>query len=157
MDGGFVAVETGLLAQVPCKSFRQFVEMHETAVFTFCYRLLGSAAVAEDVAEAAFEEVYARFPAVSLVDVLAAARRRCRQRRRERWAGPETAVADIQCLFNGLTVSECEVMALRYGCRLNFEEIATVLGLSAEDVRATLRQGRWRVANLEMARLAGQN
>jgi len=48
-------------------------------------------------------------------------------------------------------------MALRYGCRLNFEEIATVLGLSAEDVRATLRQGRWRVANLEMARLAGQN
>lgn len=141
-----------------CGSFREFVQVYETAVFTFCYRLLGDAATAECVAAAAFQEIHAHFPAVSLVDVLAAARRCCLvQQQTGRVCGANTAVNDIQYLFDQLPMSEREVMALRYGCKLNFAEMAAVLNTSCETVRAALRQGRWHVANLAQIRLAGQN
>ena len=140
------------------ESFREFVQVYETAVFTFCYRLLGDAATAECVAAAAFQEIHARFPAVSLVDVLGAARRCClKQRQTGRVCGTDTAVTDIQYLFDQLPMPEREVMALRYGCKLDFAEMAAVLNTTCEAVRAALRQGRWRVANLEQLRLAGQN
>lgn len=153
------AESTGIESSVRavCSSFQQFVLAHETAVFTFCYRMLGSSGAAESVAETAFLDTCPRFPAVSLMDVLAAAAVRCREQLR--YSGPlrETAVTNIQYLFNQLPVSEREVMALRYGCQLNFTEIAAILNSSGDFVRDTLRQGRWRTANLEQARLAGQN
>jgi len=134
-------------------SFQQFVEVHETAVFTFCFRMLGSGRKAESVAETAFLDTCPRFPAVSLVDVLAAAAIRCRQQLRSSGPLRETAVNDIQHLFNQLPVPEREVMTLRYSCKLNFAEIATILNTSGEAVRSALRQGRWHAAQLEQARL----
>ncbi len=148
---------TELSAQVIGTSFEQFVKLHETAVFTFCYRMLGSTRTAEDMAETAFLDVCPRFPAVSLVDVLVAARGRCRIQLRFVEYLRETAVTDIQLLFNKLPVPEREVMALRYGCKLNFTEIAAILNTSGEVVRNTLRQGRWRAANLGQASLANKN
>lgn len=138
-------------------SFRQFIEAHETAVFTFCFRMLGRTETAEAVAETAFLDICPCFPTISLVDVLAAAANRCREQLRCSEPMRETAVNDIQYLFNQLPIPEREVMALRYGCQLNFTEIAAILNSSGESVRNTLRQGRWRTANLEQARLAGQN
>jgi DNA-directed RNA polymerase specialized sigma24 family protein len=138
-------------------SFQQFVKVHETAVFTFCYRMLGNNRTAESVAETAFLDTCPCFPAVSLVDVLAAAVVRCREQLRYSGLLRETAVTDIQHLFNQLPVPEREVMALRYGCQLNFAEIAAILKTSGEVVRNMLRQGRWRTANLEQARLSNQN
>jgi DNA-directed RNA polymerase specialized sigma24 family protein len=138
-------------------SFQQFVKVHETAVFTFCYRMLSNTSLAETAAETAFLDACPRFPAVSLVDVLAAARNRCREVLQHYGCLGETAVTDIQHLFNQLPVPEREVMALRYGCKLNFAEIAAVLDTSGEAVRDALRQGRWHAANLEQIRVAGQH
>lgn len=137
--------------------FHQFVKVHETAVFTFCYRMLSNTGLAESAAETAFLDTCPRFPAVSLVDVLAAARGRCREVLLQCGCLGETAVTDIQSLFNQLPIPEREVMALRYGCKLNFAEIAAILNSSGEVVRNTLRQGRWRAANLEQIRLADQH
>jgi DNA-directed RNA polymerase specialized sigma24 family protein len=141
-----------------CASFEQFVRLHETAVFTFCYRMMGDMAVVDCVAAAAFRHVYHRFPAVSLLDVLAAARPRCLVQ------GPggrnyegKTAVDAVQILFNNLPLPEREALALRYGCKLNFDEIAYVLNTSCEAVRGTLRQGRWRIAGLEQTHLSTPN
>ena len=140
-----------------CASFQQFVKAYETAVFTFCYRMLGNNGIAESAAEKAFLDICPRFPAVSQVDVLTTAAVRCREQLRYSGLLRETAVTDIQHLFNQLPVPEREVMALRYGCKLNFTEIAAILNSSGESVRNMLRQGRWRTANLEQARLAKQN
>lgn len=137
--------------------FQQFVQRHETAVFTFCYRMLGNTVMADCVAATAFQNVYAHFPTVSLVDVLVVARRYCRHQLQNGKLVEETAVADIQRLFNQLEVYEREAVALRYGCKLNFDEIARILGTTCEAVRATLQQGRWHIANLEQTRLASQN
>ncbi len=153
----YTAMEPVESEVLPPASFQQFVRAYETAVFTFCYRMLGSSRTAEAVAETAFLDTCPRFPAVSLVDVLAAAVARCREQGRYGGYLAETAVTDIQHLFNQLPVAEREVMALRYGCQLNFAEIAAILNSSGESVRNMLRQGRWRTANLEQARLANQN
>jgi DNA-directed RNA polymerase specialized sigma24 family protein len=142
--------------RIDCSSFQQFVLTHETAVFTFCYRMLGSAGMAETAAETAFLDACPHFPAVSLVDVLAAARGRCREVLQHQGRWRETAVSDVQHLFNQLPVPEREVMALRYGCKLNFSEIAGILNSSGQTVRDALRQGRWHAANLEQIRLADQ-
>ncbi|MCL4262894.1 MAG: hypothetical protein KJ069_06750 [Anaerolineae bacterium] len=144
--------------EADCSSFEQFVREHETAVFTFCFRMLGDTAVAEYAASAAFQAVYLHFPAVSLLDVLAAARRCCQMQWRSGLVNmADTAVTDIQHLFNQLTLPEREVMALRYGCKLNFDEMALVLNTSCEALRDTLRRGRWRIARLEPVLLADQN
>lgn len=140
-----------------CISFQQFVQLHETAVYTFCYRMLGSRHPAESAAECAFLDTCPRFPAVSLVDVLTAAVLRCREQLRGRGLWGETAVNDVQHVFNQLPVPEREVMALRYGCQLNFTEIASILNTSGEGVRDALRQARWHAVSLESARLARQN
>ncbi len=71
--------------------------------------------------------------------------------------GDFTTVDDIQHLFNQLPVPEREVMALRYGCKLNFSAIDAILNSSGEAIRNALRQGRWHAANLERARLTTQN
>lgn len=138
-------------------SFQQFVQIHETAVYTFCYRMLSRAEAAETVAEKAFLDVCPQFPDVSLIDVLSAARCRCREQLLHGRPLRVTAVTDIQHLFNQLPVPEREVMALRYGCKLNFAEMSAILNSSCEDVRHDLQQGRWRAANLEQARLTNQN
>ena len=144
--------------QAGCCSFEQFVQMHETAVFTFCFRMLGDMAVADCVAAAAFQHVYPHFPAVSLLDVLTAARPRClAQWQVSRNYEGKTAVDTIQILFNNLPLPEREALALRYGCKLNFDEIAHVLETSCEAVRAILRQGRWRIARLEQKPLPSTN
>jgi len=147
------AEETVIGEATICASFQQFVKVHETAVFTFCYRMLGSCRTAESVAETAFLDTCPRFPAVSLVDVLAAAASRCREQLPCSGSLRETAVNDIQHLFNQLPVPEREVMTLRYSCKLNFTEIAAILNTSGEAVRSALRQGRWHAAKLEQARL----
>jgi len=100
--------------------------------------MLGSDRTAESVAEKAFLDICPCFPAVSLVDVLSAAAVRCREQLRYSGLLRETAVNDIQHLFNQLPVPEREVMALRYGCKLNFTEIAAILNSSGEAVRNTL-------------------
>lgn len=141
-----------------CASFEQFVRLYETAVFTFCYRMLADTAAADCVAAMAFQQVYPYFPAVSLLDVLAVARRRClAQWQASRNYEGKTAVDAIQILFNNLPLPEREALALRYGCKLNFDEIAHILGTSCEAVRAHLRQGRWRIASLEQTRLSTPN
>jgi DNA-directed RNA polymerase specialized sigma24 family protein len=149
-------IESGL--QADCASFEQFVQAHETAVFTFCYRMLGDMAVAECAAAAVFQQVYPHFPVVSLLDVLAAAHRRCLALwQASRVYEGKTEVDATQALFNNLPLPEREALALRYGCKLNFDEIAHVLETSCEAVRATLRQGRWRIAGLEQTRLSTPN
>ncbi|MBK8987290.1 MAG: sigma-70 family RNA polymerase sigma factor [Chloroflexi bacterium] len=150
-------VENEPPVRAKCSSFSQFVQMHETAVFTFCYRILANGRVAEMVAETAFLDASAHFPDVSLINVLATARRRCRDQLQRGGFVTETAVADIQSLFNNLPLPEREALALRYGCKLNFDEIAHVLETSCAVVRATLRQGRWRIAGLEQTRQSHLN
>ena len=124
-------------------SFQQFVRARETAVYTFCYRTVGNAHLAETIAQKAFLDVCSRFPAVSLADVLGAARCRC-------WAllrqgddyGRETAVTNNQALFNSFALPEREVLALYYGCQLRVDEIAIILDCSVATVRAMLLQAR---------------
>ncbi len=127
-------------------TFEQFVTAHQTAVFTFCFRMLGNNKLAECAAAKAFQDVYPRFPNIILIHVLTAACCRCRQQMRHHQPRP-TAVDDIQHLFNQLSIPEREVMTLRYACKLNFSQIAAVLNISSEAVRVALRQGRWQVAN----------
>jgi DNA-directed RNA polymerase specialized sigma24 family protein len=136
-----VPLETPVL--VDKASFQQFVKAQETAVYTFCFRMVGSSRLAENVAQKAFLDVCACFPAVSLGDVLKAARHRCREQLQHGDGGRgEMTVTDNQYLFNGLTFSEREVLALYYGCQLNIAEMATILNCSIAAVRATLLQAR---------------
>lgn len=130
-------------------TFQQFVSAHETAVFTFCFRMVGSNTLADCLAAKAFRDAYAHFPCVSLLTVLTSAAVHCRKHLPHDDHAADTAVHDIQQLFNQLTIPEREAMALRYACKLDFTQIAAVLHSSAEAVRVTLRQGRWHVANLE--------
>lgn len=124
-------------------SFHKFVKAQETAVYTFCFRLLGNPHLAESAAQRAFLDVCSHFPAISLADVLVAARRRCREQLgRGRGDGKETAVTDNQYLFNGLALPEREVLALYYGCQLSLVEMATILNCSIGSVRADLLQAR---------------
>lgn len=135
-----------------CSSFRRFVLAQQMAVYTFCFRLLGRAKIAETVTQTAFLDIYPQFPAASLVTVLAAARRRCHELLRHDGCPGETAADDIQHLHNYLPLPEREVMALRYGCKLNLNEIALILDTSRAAARLTLHQARWHVANMEQAR-----
>ena len=142
-SGESVAVEPPLLA---FSTFPQFVMAHQTAVFTFCFRMLGNDRLAEWSAAKAFRDVYPRFPNITLIHVLTAACHRCRQRLCHPYPG-QTAVDDIQPFFDQLPIPEREVMTLCYACKLNFSEIAAVLNISSAAARVTLRQGRWQVAN----------
>ena len=130
-------------------SFQQFVKAHETAVFTFCFRMLGNNKLAENTAARAFRDEYTHFPHISLLTVLAAASHHCRRQLHHDYPPTNTAVNDIQHIFAQLTIPEREVMALRYACKLDFSEIASVLNSSSETVRVTLRQGRWHVATIK--------
>ena len=129
-------------------SFQQFVKAHETAVFTFCFRMLSNTKLAEHAAARAFQDVAANFPRVSLLNVLALACRHCRKQLRQEYRPMKLATNDIQQIFGQLTIPEREVMALRYACKLDFSDIAVVLNTSSEAVRVTLRQGRWHVADM---------
>ncbi len=149
-------IESGL--QTGSASFEQFVQAHETAVFTFCYRMLADTTAADCVAAMAFQHVYPHFPAVSVLDVLAAAHRRCLAQ----WPASQvhegkTAVDAAQILFNNLPLLDRGALALRYACKLSFDEIAYVLNISCEAVHAALRQGQWRIAGLEETHLSTPN
>jgi DNA-directed RNA polymerase specialized sigma24 family protein len=138
-------------------SFSQFVTAYDTAVYSYCYRMLGSAGAAEAAAETAFLDAYSLFPAVSLPQVLAAARCRCRRQLQQNGRLAKTAVDEMQSLYDQLPVSEREVMALRYGCRLGVAEIAAVLDASCDCVRQTLQQGRIRAVSLVQLSVAHPN
>jgi DNA-directed RNA polymerase specialized sigma24 family protein len=135
-------------AQDDFSSFRQYVLAYESTVFTFCYRMLGNAEVAESIAVEAFLDMHSRFPGVTHLDVLASARRRCCQQLQHRGRLIETMDFDIQNLFNALAVREREVMTLHYACKLNLAEIATILDTPCAAVRDILRQGRWHATRL---------
>jgi DNA-directed RNA polymerase specialized sigma24 family protein len=122
-------------------SFQQFVKAQETAVYTFCFRLLGNACLAEQAAQTAFLDVCSRFPDISLADVLIAARRRCGEQSQCQDKGLR-ATTDNQYLFYNLTLPEREVLALYYGCQLCVADMATILNCSVGAVRANLLQAR---------------
>jgi DNA-directed RNA polymerase specialized sigma24 family protein len=154
VQGHFVAEED---EPATCSSFQHFVLAQQMAVYTFCYRLLGSAKTAEMAAQTAFQDIYPQFPAASLVTVLAAARRRCHELLRREGCPGEMAADDIQHLYNYLPLPEREVMALQYGCKLALNEVAVVLDTFCAAIRLTLQQARWRAANLERARFDNQS
>jgi hypothetical protein len=65
--------------QAGCSSFEQFVRAHETAVFTFCVRMVDDTGMAETIAQKSFLDTSPRFPDLSLADVLVAACKYCRR------------------------------------------------------------------------------
>lgn len=123
-------------------SFHKFVKAQETAVYTFCFRLLGNPHLAESAAQNAFLDVCSPFPAVSLVDVLVAARRRCHEQLERGNGRRNMSLRNNQYLFDGLTIREREVLALYYGCQLGVREMAEILDCSVGVVRAGLLQAR---------------
>jgi RNA polymerase sigma-70 factor (ECF subfamily) len=133
-------------------AFAQLVERHQTSVYNLCYRMLGDAAAAEQVAHTVFvhahDQLSAGAPARSTeLWLLAIASQHCIDRLREtRLSRPSLngrlPVDDVQPLLARLEPELRCVVVLRYSHDLACDEIAEVTGDTVSAVRSRLHRAR---------------
>lgn len=119
--------------------YRQFVQAHETAVYTFCMYMLGDAQKAEATAEAAFVDSY---PTDAHLHVLANAYRRL-----QHTPLPSTVAEGLPPLIEKLSSTDRALIALRYGCHLRPAELSIVTGIPINQIRQQLYRARLQMAS----------
>jgi len=153
-------------------AFTKLVDIYQTPVYNLCYRMLGSAAEAEDAAQETFVRIYkhlADYDAEQKLSswVLAIASHHCIDRLRRRritWlpledvlplpaetrdtARPEESAvehessAEVRDLLQGLPADYRLVITLRYWQDLSYAEIAQIVGNTESAVKSKLHRAR---------------
>lgn len=157
-------------------AFGQLVEAYQRPVFNLAYRMLGSAAEAEDASQETFVRMYTKLntfqPDRKLSSwILSIASHYCvdrLRRRRLNWlsldddpvaavlpsrqAGPEESTLrrevrdDVQDWVAELEPGYRVPLVLRYWHGLSYDEIAEVMGISISAVKSRLHRARLQVA-----------
>lgn len=163
------------------EAFTHVVEAYQSAVYNFCYRMLGDQFEAEDAAQETFIRAY---KGIKTYDrkrsfstwILSIAAHYCidqlRRKKiqltsiddqpyleiRDPRPNPETTLAKqeqkqkIRLLLNALSDTDRAAVIMFYWYELSYEEIAKSLGLSISAVKSRLHRARGRLAKTWMER-----
>ncbi|MCA9974057.1 MAG: sigma-70 family RNA polymerase sigma factor [Anaerolineales bacterium] len=123
---------------------RQFIDGHETAVYTFCHRMIGDPALAETLAQAALVQAWHSCPHGDQPAVLGVAWRLCREMAERPY--PADSGYGIAPLLAQLPPTERAATILRHCLHLSDAASAAVLRLPPSTIHHTVRQARTRMA-----------